>query len=115
MMKRLIISTFFLSLIIPIAGCSITLPVQGTLQQTTETFNGAATGYLDGGGTLVIVTSKGANCQGSFAYVSKRDGKGIFKCDDGRSGPFEFVSTGSRGAGTGDLSGEKFTFTFGKY
>lgn len=98
-----------------ITGCSMTLPVQGNLQQTSETFNGTATGYLDGGGTLVVVTSKGAKCQGNFAYVSKRDGKGVFKCDDGRSGPFEFVSTGSRGAGTGDLSGEKFTFTFGTY
>jgi hypothetical protein len=114
-MKRPIASISGGIAVLMLTACSMTLPVQGSLQRTAETFNGTATGYMDGGGTLVVVTSKGAKCQGNFAYVSGRDGKGVFKCDDGRSGPFEFVSTGTRGAGTGDLGGERFTFTFGTY
>lgn len=94
-------------------GCSMTLPVQGQVQNSTETFSGTATGYLDGGGNLKIVSSKGAVCEGNFVYTSSREGKGIFHCDDKRSGPFEFVSTGTRGTGTGDLGGERFIFTFG--
>ncbi len=40
--------------------------------------------------------------------------QGLLGHDDGRSGPFRFVSTGTRGTGTGDLGGSRFTFTFGK-
>lgn len=95
-------------------GCSMTLPVRGQAQYSTETFSGTATGYIDGGGNLKIVSSKGSVCEGSFVYTSSRQGKGVFNCDDKRSGPFEFVSTGSRGTGFGDLSGERFIFTFGE-
>lgn len=95
-------------------GCSLTLPVVGRLQSTTETFAGKATGYLDGGGKLVITTSNGTQCKGVFVYTTGRKGEGTFECSDGRSGPFEFVSTGRRGTGTGTLGGQTFTFTFGK-
>jgi len=91
----------------------MTLPVQGLVQDSDETFSGTATGYLDGGGDLEIVSSKGTVCEGDFVYVTRRQGEGVFHCDDGRSGPFEFVSTGSRGTGHGTLGGENFTFTFG--
>jgi hypothetical protein len=96
-----------------LTACSMTLPVRGQLQQGGETFSGTATGYMDGGGDLKIVTSHGAVCQGNFVYVTRRNGEGVFHCGDGRSGPFEFVSTGTRGTGFGDLGGERFTFTFG--
>lgn len=95
-------------------GCSMTLPVKGQVQNSAETFTGTATGYLDGGGNLKIVSSKGAVCEGNFVYVNRRQGSGVFDCDDKRSGPFEFVSTGSRGTGYGSLGGERFTFTFGE-
>lgn len=49
-----------------ISGCSMTLPVQGQMQNSPETFSGTATGYLDGGGNLKIVSSTGAVCQGNF-------------------------------------------------
>jgi len=97
-----------------LASCSMTLPVRGQIQNTDEAFTGTATGYLDGGGNLAIVSNKGAACKGNFVYVSGRNGEGVFSCDDGRSGPFKFVSTGSRGTGYGDLGGQRFTFTFGK-
>lgn len=95
-------------------GCSMTLPVKGQVQNSTETFTGTTTGYIDGGGNLKIVSSKGAVCEGNFVYINHRQGSGVFSCDDKRSGPFEFVSTGSRGTGYGSLGGERFIFTFGE-
>jgi len=96
-----------------LAGCSLTLPVTGQLQNSSETFEGSATGHLDRSGELTVTTSKGVQCNGTFVYVDARTGKGTFRCGDGRSGPFEFVSTGQHGTGQGDLGGEHFTFTFG--
>lgn len=96
-----------------LSGCSMTLPVKGNMQDSPETFTGTATGYMDGGGDLTIVTTTGVRCTGNFVYVTRRNGEGVLKCDDGRSGPFEFVSTGRRGTGFGDLSGQRVTFTFG--
>jgi hypothetical protein len=94
-------------------GCSLTLPVRGQIQNSPETFRGTATGHLDGGGNLSMVSSKGAACKGNFVYVTSRQGEGVFNCDDGRSGPFTFVSTGRSGTGYGTLGNERFTFTFG--
>ncbi len=93
---------------------SMTLPVQGALQDSSQTFTGSATGYMDGGGKLTITTSAGTRCDGDFVYVTGREGEGTFQCTDGRRGPFTFVSTGTRGTGRGNLNGEAFTFTFGK-
>ena len=103
-----------LSSLMLLSACSMTLPVRGQLQNSTETFTGTATGYMDGGGNLKIVSSKGTVCEGDFVYVTTREGSGVFNCNDGRSGPFNFVSTGTRGTGYGDLGGQHFTFTFGK-
>lgn len=95
-----------------LTACSMTLPVQGMVQGSGETFAGTATGEMDGAGTLTIRSAK-TTCTGAFVYVTRRQGSGTFSCADGRSGPFEFASTGTRGTGTGDLGGQKFTFTFG--
>ncbi|MBD3768470.1 MAG: hypothetical protein IE928_11120 [Gammaproteobacteria bacterium] len=110
MNKSLLACGVFLSLL---SGCSMTLPVRGNVQGSDETFTGTATGYMDGGGDLTIVTNTGVKCTGNFVYVTHRNGEGVFKCDDGRSGPFEFVSTGTRGTGFGDLGGQRVMFTFG--
>jgi len=96
-----------------LTGCSMTLPVRGLIQNSNETFTGTATGYTDGSGDLTLVSNMGATCTGNFVYVTRRNGEGVFQCSDGRSGPFTFVSTGSRGTGQGDLGGDRFTFTFG--
>ena len=97
-----------------VGGCSMTLPVAGSMSDASETFTGAATGYMDGGGKLRIDGSKGTVCNGDFVYTNSREGKGTFRCNDGRTGPFEFVSTGKRGTGSGTLGGQSFTFSFGK-
>lgn len=106
-MRMLIVMGCFL------AGCSMTLPVEGTLQNSSETFTGQATGYMDGSGNIKIISSKAASCSGNFVYVTRREGSGTLKCDDGRAGPFTFVSTGKRGTGSGTLNGQPFVFTFG--
>ena len=96
-----------------IACCSLTLPVRGQVQNSDETFTGSATGYMGGNGNLSITSSKGTVCTGDFVYVTPRTGEGVFTCNDGRSGPFQFASTGSFGTGHGSLGGQNFTFTFG--
>lgn len=96
-----------------LAACQMTLPVVGQANDGSESFKGSATGYADGSGTLTITTSRGRSCSGSFVYVNRRQGSGTFTCNDGSSGPFEFVSTGTRGTGTGYLGNKGFTFTFG--
>ena len=85
------------------------------MQNSDETFTGTATGHLSGGGVLTIVSNKGAVCKGNFVYTTGRNGEGVFACDDGRSGPFQFASTGAAGTGFGDLGDQRFTFTFGSF
>lgn len=94
-------------------ACSMTLPVRGQLQNINETFTGTATGYIMGDGVLSVTMNTGVICTGNFVYVTNRNGEGVFSCNDGRSGPFHFVSTGYSGTGYGDLGGARFTFTFG--
>lgn len=97
-----------------LVGCSVTLPVRGQVQNSEETFTGTATGGMSGSGSLTIVSNKGAACKGEFVYAERRRGEGIFTCNDGRTGPFQFVSSGMQGAGYGELGGQRFTFSFGK-
>ena len=101
--------------VLSLPACSLTLPVVGQLENGEEKFTGTATGYLSGSGILKIVSNKGSVCMGNFVYVTRRNGEGVFKCNDGRSGPFSFVSTGQQGTGTGRLGGKLFTFTFGEW
>ncbi|RLP26602.1 hypothetical protein D8676_05020 [Mesorhizobium sp. YM1C-6-2] len=110
-MNRLMIAS--LAAALAASGCAMTLPVKGQASDGSETFTGSATGYADGGGTLTITSSRGRKCTGDFVYVTRREGSGTFSCTDGASGPFSFVSTGTRGTGTGNLGGKAFTFTFG--
>jgi hypothetical protein len=111
-MKHAHIAPTIAGLALGLAGCSLTLPVRGVVEGTGEVFSGAATGGSSGAGTLRI-TSARTSCDGQFVYVTRRQGKGTFVCADGRTGPFEFVSTGRQGTGTGDFGGRRFTFTFG--
>lgn len=108
-MRTLMIVTVLLA----VCGCSKTADVLGGFEDGSETFKGTTTGYLDGAGVLSIVSSKGLRCEGQWVFVTKRTGKGTFNCADGQNGPFEFVSTGSRGTGTGRLGGKPFVFSFG--
>jgi hypothetical protein len=103
-----------LLLVSAFSGCTMTLPVRGQVQNSAESFTGTATGHLNGEGNLQMVSSKGAVCNGNFVYVTHRQGEGVFNCDDGRSGPFAFVSTGTSGTGHGTLDNQRFIFTFGQ-
>lgn len=102
-----------LAVSVSLSGCAMTLPVRGQATSGGEVFKGEATGYADGGGTLTIASNRGRECSGDFVYVTQRHGSGTFTCNDGKSGSFDFVSTGTRGAGTGTIGGESFTFSFG--
>ena len=96
-----------------VVACSITVPVRGFIQNSSETFTGTTTGYLDRSGKLTVITSDGTTCNGDFVYVTPRTGEGVFHCNDGRSGPFQFASTGLHGTGNGKLADKTFIFTFG--
>ena len=96
-----------------LSACSSTLPVRGDIGATKEAFSGTATGYMDGSGTMLLDSSSGAKCAGNFVYTNGREGDGVIRCDDGRSGTFTFSSTGSRGVGSGKIADQAFTFTFG--
>jgi hypothetical protein len=95
-------------------GCTLTEPVTGSFSDGSATISGTATGKMDHSGTISLTTSTGLKISGTFVYVTPRTGEGTFTCSDGRSGPFQFVSTGSHGTGTGKLGNEEITFTFGK-
>jgi len=112
MKKALTFATCSASAIL-LTACSITLPVQGQMQGSPETFTGTATGYLNRSGILEVKTTSGAICKGKFVYIDSRQGNGVFTCNDGRNGPFEFTSTGRSGLGVGSLGDRKLTFTFG--
>ena len=109
MMRRLAL----LAAVASLSARSVTLPVRGQMDNGKEAFTGSATGHMDGAGELQITSVAGVACRGAFVYTTSRTGEGTLNCDDGRSGPFTFVSTGSRGTGSGSLNGRPFTFTFG--
>lgn len=96
------------------SGCSLTLPVTGQVLNSKETFTGSATGFLDGAGTLEIVSNRGVKCSGQFVYITPRQGQGTATCTDGRAGSFRFASTGTKGTGEGDFGTGKVIFTFGE-
>jgi hypothetical protein len=83
------------------------------MEDGSETFTGSATSYVDGGATIALTGSKGLSCTGLLIYQTRRRGRGTFNCNNGESGPFEFVSTGNAGTGTGHIGSRAFTFTFG--
>jgi hypothetical protein len=96
-----------------LCACERALSIQGSMEDGSETFTGNAVSYVDGGATIAITGSKGLSCTGLLVYKTKREGRGTFNCSNGQSGPFEFVSTGNVGTGTGHIGARSFTFTFG--
>ena len=109
-MSLLLLTTAMLIL----SGCSFSLPVRGQVENSTETFLGTATGFKSRNGSMEVITNKGSHCNGTFVYTGSHMGTGIFTCDDGRTGPFEFSYHGLTGVGVGRFGDSKFTFTFGE-
>ncbi len=95
-----------------LSGCSVTLAVRGQVDARREMFVGTVVAQINAGGTISVTSDKGAVCQGEYVVLTAREGRGTLTCQDGRSGPFEFVTTGRRGTGYGRLGGDAFTFTF---
>ncbi len=98
-----------------LSGCTtLTLPVEASMQNSAERFSGTATGHMDGAGELELTSTGGEKCTGRFVYINGRQGSGTITCAGGRNGAFDFVSTGSRGTGQGEISGERMTIVFGR-
>jgi len=93
---------------------ALSLPVQGKVQSSTETFAGTAVVHLSGDGSIKLLTSRGVNCEGVFGYVTRKEGRGTVMCEDGRKGSFGFVSAGFSGSGAGIIDNENFEFRIGK-
>jgi hypothetical protein len=99
-----------------LSGCSttLTLPVAIAMQNSPERFTGTATGHMDGAGEVEVTSTTGEKCVGRFVYINARQGSGTIACANGRNGVFDFVSTGSRGTGQGQISGQPLTIVFGQ-
>ena len=96
-----------------LAACSTILPITGQMQGSSERFTGGARGNMSGSGALSIVTTSGVHCSGNFTYTSRLQASGTLTCEDGRSGPFVYYSTGTGRTGYGTLGNVRFTFTVG--
>jgi hypothetical protein len=93
---------------------SITLPIEGQVKNSAETFTGAAIVHLTGGGTLTLITNTGVTCEGDFINATFQNGSGTVTCNDGRLGTFDFVAAGFSGSGAGLIEKESFVFHIGK-
>lgn len=96
-----------------LGGCVNQAQIVGRTSAGDEVFSGGSLRGVSGGGVLVVTSNRGRTCRGRFVYDAPRSGKGTFVCSDGRSGPFDFVSDGFSGTGTGEIGGRRFTFVFG--
>jgi hypothetical protein len=94
------------------AGCEITIPISGHFAGGVEAFAGVATASANRDGVLDLESSQGRKFKATFVYETCDSGRGSFTFDDGRSGPFWFVSSGTRGTGIAVLRGQRVTFTF---
>lgn len=107
-------SYFAASLLTVAAGCSATMPVTARLGDGSETFTGSGQAGLTTGAPFTMVSgSNGATCTGGFDMKSLTGGSGAFTCDDGRSGSFNWTSSGARLSGVGTISGKPITITMG--
>jgi hypothetical protein len=102
---------FMLALLV---GCSSTIPVNGRMERSEETFQGniAGSGLRGGTGELVLSSSRKTTCRGTFVNTTRLRGEGALNCDDGRTGWFRIAGSRGVGNGLGELSGSRFTFTF---
>ena len=86
-----------------------------------ERFVGSFTGYaVSRSGTLTMNNARGVTCDGSFDENISWDwkaitGYGTLRCNDGRTGSFNFAGNKKAGQGFGEFSdGNKFNFQFGQ-
>jgi hypothetical protein len=84
------------------------------MERSNETFSGsiAGSGIKGGTGELVLISSRKATCRGSLVNTSRRRGEGVLNCDDKRTGTFRITGARGTGSGSGELSGQRYIFTF---
>ena len=101
-------------IIFVLVGCSVTSIFTGKIQGSDEIFTVIGTGNFSGNGTLKAVTNTNVTCKGKFAYdvSSTTKGEGFMTCSDGRTGNFNFETDGKKGKGSGEIGGQKITFSF---
>ena len=101
------------TILLSLTGCSVTLPVTGSLGGKDD-FMGSVTA-TSSDGTLQVVSQSGLNCTGTLTRPTLVQGTGTLRCSDGRTGNFVFVKTNEQGGtGVGSLSdGTKIRFSFG--
>jgi len=97
--------------------------VQGRMLHTPETFTGESTASLDGDGSLVLVSNRGARCHGPYLQVpddnggevaaddSEENGLATLSCTDGRTGSVMFLVGQNQAVGTGMLGKDIVTLT----
>ncbi|MEL7639769.1 MAG: hypothetical protein AAGU21_09015 [Solidesulfovibrio sp.] len=107
-----VVIVIFLGCVSPARAISI--PINGKVLNSAETFTGMATVYFSGGGKLTLTTNGGVACKGDFIHVSQQEGTGTVSCEDGRLGSFNFVTAGFSGSGSGRIGNESFDFRIGK-
>ena len=52
--------------------------------------------------------------RGKYINTNSHEGSGKVKCEDGRTGTFEFVAAGFTGNGAGLIAAQPFVFRIGK-
>lgn len=82
----------------------------------TVDYDGKATGYLDGAGTINITSRDNNQCVGTFKYNEMRTaGTGIVRCDDGDSAEISFSPINKTSGFGGGVSagGKPIRFVYG--
>lgn len=97
----------------PSEQAEITLPASAELLDGSEQFSGFIEGAAYGDGSVFLSSSLGSQCLGQYSHNNKQLGAGEFKCDDGREGSFDFISTGTFAEGAGEIAGNRFLFRVG--
>jgi hypothetical protein len=64
---------------------ALSVTIYGKVGSANGLYEGTATGYPDGTGTLKIKNSANNVCVGTFRYITSTHGTGIVRCDDGDS------------------------------
>ncbi|MEM6462144.1 MAG: hypothetical protein AAF724_09535 [Pseudomonadota bacterium] len=93
-----------------LSACTTAGP-DGGQQGAGETFSGSVSRFVSGG-DLMIRSNRGRTCWTTYRY-SNRKGRGVFRCDDGQAGPFEFIvpETGGPASGTVTIAGTRYDMT----
>ncbi len=101
--------------LLSLAGCSISADAIGRVGKEATEFRGHATGYMDGTGTIDMVSADGTKCLGEFRYTGTKTGVGMLRCNDGRIAHIQFNALSmASGYGYGRTNaGEPVLFTFG--